>query len=153
MNIKEYELYSNIKFTERYKSLSESFRSENELIYTNEEVIKIIEELGYTAKFVKKNNFFKVEQIEFKIKFYLNISLKYSITELIIGATDLQKDNFITGGPFGALYKDLKYKEGQETVDGIMKPAFENYFQLKKILKIAFDIYEDFKRELVRVYE
>lgn len=152
MNKKEYELFSNIKFINRYENLSGGFRTENELNYTNEEVINIIEELGYKAKFVKKNNFFTVELIESNIKFYLNINLKYSIAELIIGATNLQSDNFIIGGPFGGLYKDLKYEEQQEIVDSIMKPAFENYFQLKEILKEALSIYHDFKQEVLKTY-
>lgn len=153
MNKKEYELFSKIKFTKRYERLSEDFRTENELDYTNEQVINIIEELGYKAKFVKRNNFFTVELIESNIKFYLNINLKYSIAELIIGATNLQSDTFITGGPFGGLYKDLKYEEQQEIIDSILKPAFENYSQLKEILEEALSIYHDFKQEILKYYK
>ncbi len=35
----------------------------------------------------------------------------------------------------------------------VKKPVFRNYGDLKEILKDAFSMYDDFKRELVLVYD
>lgn len=152
LNSKEYQIYKNIDFTNRYEKLSNDFQSEKELDFKTEDVLKIIRELGYQAKFIKKYNFYKVEEKIDGIKFYLNISLKYSIAELIIGATKIKTDQFITGDVFGGLYRDVKYAEGVDLQSGINLPSFSTYNDLDAILKEAFSIYEDFKKEVIKEY-
>lgn len=112
INSKEYQLYKNIDFANRYAVLSNSFQFEDRLDYSNDKVLSLIAKLGYKAKYIKNNNFFKIEEKINGYKFYLNICLKYSNTELIIGATEIEKDQFITGSVFGGLYNDIKYAEG-----------------------------------------
>lgn len=34
----------------------------------------------------------------------------------------------------------------------ILRPCFHSYDELKEIMKIAFEMYEDFKRELIPIY-
>lgn len=150
LNSKEYSVYKNIDFISRYEALSNSFQFEDRLDYANDKVLDLLNTLGYKAKYVKNNNFFKVEEKIGGIKFYLNICLKYSNSELIIGATDVVRDQFITGSVFGALYKDLKYAEGIDLDKNIKKPKFRTYEDLEAILKEAFSIYEDFKTELLK---
>ncbi|NTE04381.1 hypothetical protein G6M26_06110 [Agrobacterium tumefaciens] len=150
MNSKEYQLYKNIDFANRYAVLSNSFQFEDRLDYSNDKVLSLIAKLGYKAKYIKNNNFFKIEEKINGYKFYLNICLKYSNTELIIGATEIEKDQFITGSVFGGLYNDIKYAEGIDLEENIRDPKFRNYEDLQIILENAFGIYEDFKRELIK---
>lgn len=150
INSKEYQLYKNIDFANRYAVLSNSFQFEDRLDYSNDKVLSLIAKLGYKAKYIKNNNFFKIEEKINGYKFYLNICLKYSNTELIIGATEIEKDQFITGSVFGGLYNDIKYAEGIDLEENIRDPKFRNYEDLQIILENAFGIYEDFKRELIK---
>lgn len=146
---KEYDLYKKINFCDRYESLSNSYQFEERLEYTNNEVIQMISELGFKSKYVKIDNFFKIEEKGERVKFYLNICLKYSNVELIIGATDSKSNKFITGSVFGRLFRNIKYAEGIDILENIKKPKFRNYKDLREILQEAFSIYEDFKKELL----
>jgi hypothetical protein len=150
VNSKEYVVYKNIDFIKRYESLSTNYQFEDRLEYTNERVLDLIATLGYKVKYVKSNNFFKVEEKIEGIKFYLNICLKYSNAELIIGATEINTDQFITGDVFGRLYKLIKYADGIELENSIRDPKFRTYEDLQAILKEAFSIYEDFKKEILK---
>jgi hypothetical protein len=150
LNSKEYLVYKNIDFVKRYESLSKNFQFEDRLDYANDEVLSLITKLGYKAKYVKSDNFFKVEEKVNSIKFYLNVCLKYSNAELIIGATDIAKNQFITGDVFHGLHSDMKYAEGVELNGFVKKPKFRTYEDLEAILKEAFSIYEDFKTELLK---
>ncbi|MFN8438021.1 MAG: hypothetical protein U0V72_10290 [Cytophagales bacterium] len=150
LNSKEYLIYKNIDFVKRYEVLSNGFQFEDRLDYKNDEVLDLMAKLGYKAKYVKSNNFFKVEDKTNGIKFYLNICLKYSNAELIIGATDIKTDSFITGSVFSGLHRDLKYAEGIDLDSFIKMPKFRTYEDLELILKEGFSIYEDFKAELLK---
>jgi hypothetical protein len=79
--------------------------------------------------------------------------LKYGIVELIIGAVNTENDEFIIGGVFDGLYRNIKYAEGIVLDKNIRKPHFRNYDDLREILKEAFSIYEDFKKELLKQNE
>jgi len=151
---KDYILLNKINFDTRYKELSKKnqydITFEN---YSNEEVIKMMNMLGYTAKYFKNGNFFKIEEKLNDIIFYLNISLKYGLAEFIIGGTKAITKEFIYGGTFGNIFKDIKYFTNEETDQGVNKPSFRNYDDLKVILKEAFSIYEDFKSEIIKQKE
>lgn len=150
INSKEYQLYKNIDFVDRYEVLSKDFQFDDRLNYSNDEVLSLINSLGYKPKYVKSDDFFKIEVKHSGIKFYLNICLKFSNVELIIGATDVVKKKNITGSVFGRLYKLIKLAEGVDLEENVKKPKFRNYQDLEIILKEAFSIYEDFKKELMR---
>ncbi|WP_025694110.1 hypothetical protein [Paenibacillus durus] len=80
-------------------------------------------------------------------KFQFNISLKYGLVEFIWAVwknNDLQ-----TGLPWGMLKQLLDGRDDEK----VKKPVFRNYGDLKEILKDAFSMYDDFKRELVLVYD
>jgi hypothetical protein len=150
LNSKEYQIYKNIDFVKRFESLSKNFQYEDRLDYANDEVLNLIIKLGYKAKYIKSENFFKIEEKVNGIKFYLNTCLKYSNAELIIGATDISKDQFITGSVFSRLYKLIKFAEGVNLEENIKMPKFRTYEDLEAILKESFSIYEDFKAELLK---
>ena len=143
---KEYEIYKKISFVERYEKLSVKFQFEERLDYSKESVLDLIKKLGYTAKYVKKNNFFKIEEKKGIIKFYLNICLKYSNVELIIGATNIIEDKFLIGGVFVRICTEVNCYKGISLDENI-----RNYQDLEEILTEAFAIYEDFKTEVLKV--
>lgn len=74
-------------------------------------------------------------------KFYFHISLKYGMVELI---WYVDKGEEFYGGSVWSVMK--KILEGND--EQLMKPEFHTYEELKEILKEAFSMYEDFKREL-----
>lgn len=151
LTIKEYILLNKIKFDVRYKELSK--KNQFELTfenYSNEEIIKIIDNLGYKSKYYKSGNFFKIEEKISDVLFYLNISLKYGLTEFIIGGTKITTKQFIYGGTFGNIFKDMNYFIDKVENDTVSKPSFRNYDDLQIILKEALSIYEDFKYEFLK---
>jgi hypothetical protein len=135
-----------IDFVNRYKAISEkySFDSKESLEkYSIDEVIKIIESLGYTVKYVKSENFFKVLEKIPPYQFQFNIILKYGIVEFIWDVLR-NGERLQLGGPW-SLIKKLVTPDQDEIV---ILPVFRNYEDLKSILKEGFAMYEDFKSAL-----
>lgn len=64
----------------------------------------------------------------------------------------MEKDQLITGSVFGRLYRGIKYAEGVDLEKNIRDPKFRNYEDLEVILKEAFSIYSDFKKEVLKIY-
>lgn len=135
-----------ISFLDRYKALREKFPWTDESFegYSNVEVLRIIETFGYEVKYDKRDGFFGIKESMGRYDFRFNISCKYGVVELI---WDIVKEGerLTLGGPWG-LIGDLLLGEQCN----VKKPAFRNYDDLKEILKEAFSMYEDFKRESVK---
>ncbi|EKQ54368.1 MULTISPECIES: hypothetical protein [unclassified Clostridium] len=138
------EVLLKINFSERAKKLAGKHSIDSKDApenYDTEEVIKIFSELGYDAKFNKKENFFKVTEKLTQYRVQCHISVKYSYVEI---GWYLFKDNkFYEGDVWSAMKKALEGDDEQ-----LMKPEFHSYEELKEILAEAFEMYEDFKREL-----
>ncbi|GIJ97554.1 hypothetical protein CAPN001_21230 [Capnocytophaga stomatis] len=148
---KELEIFEKINLYERHKNLSKQYRYEDKLKnYSNDEAIKIVKELGYSAKYKKKENFFQVIETINEKKFYFHFSLKYGLVEIIMGMMDKNKRHII-GGAFSWLCKKIKITENEEIKDNVKYARFRNYEDLKNILKEYFLIYEDLKREVLKV--
>ncbi|ANV69995.1 hypothetical protein COD78_06420 [Bacillus cereus] len=143
------EVLEKINFVERYKALSEKFsNSENTFEnYENEKVFEVFETLGYKARYNKKADFFIVGEVKNKdsYAFRFNISLKYGVAELIWEAW--HNDEVRVGDPWDVFIRLLSNDMGKVPV-----LYFHSYDELKEIMKIAFEMYEDFKRELIPIY-
>ncbi|EEK60022.1 MULTISPECIES: hypothetical protein [Bacillus] len=143
------EVLEKINFVERYKALSERFsNSENTFEnYENEKVFEVFETLGYKARYNKKAGFFIVGEVKNKdsYAFRFNISLKYGVAELIWEAW--HNDEVRVGDPWDVFIRLLSNDMGKVPV-----LYFHSYDELKEIMKIAFEMYEDFKRELIPIY-
>ncbi|MCR6785327.1 MULTISPECIES: hypothetical protein [Bacillus cereus group] len=143
------EVLEKINFVERYKALSEKFsNSENTFEnYKNEKVFEVFETLGYKARYNKKADFFIVGEVKNKdsYAFRFNISLKYGVAELIWEAW--HNDEVRVGDPWDVFIRLLSNDMGKVPV-----LYFHSYDELKEIMKIAFEMYEDFKRELIPIY-
>ena len=149
---KELEIFEKIHLYERHSNISNQYRFEETFEnYSNDEVIKIVKELGYTAKYRKKENFFQIIETTSKIKFYFHFSLKYGLVEIIIYWEYKKNKDVWGGGDFAGLCKLIEISRGEEMEGYIRKPCFRNYEDLKNILREYFLIYEDLKTEVLKV--
>ncbi|MCU5379015.1 hypothetical protein OCA08_17945 [Bacillus cereus] len=143
------EVLEKIDFVERYKSLSEKFPDRTNTFenYENEKVIVVFESLGYKARFMKKENFLIVGEVKNKdfYTFRFNISLKYGLVEFIWSAR-------YNGEVRVRNSWDMFIKVLSNGSDRLPAVCFHSYDELKEIMKIAFEMYEDFKRELIPIY-
>ncbi|HHB2170681.1 TPA: hypothetical protein ACOQ6R_004888, partial [Bacillus cereus] len=77
--------------------------------------------------------------------FRFNISLKYGLVEFIWSAR--YNGEVRVGNSWDMFVKVLS--NGSERLPAV---CFHSYDELKEIMKIAFEMYEDFKRELIPIY-
>ncbi|ARX68490.1 TPA: hypothetical protein ROY30_003156 [Bacillus cereus] len=143
------EVLEKIDFIQRYKALSKQFPDRENTFenYENEKAIEVFESLGYKARFMKKENFFIVGEVKNKdfYTFRFNISLKYGLVEFIWSAR--YNGEVRVGNSWDMFVKVLS--NGSERLPAV---CFHSYDELKEIMKIAFEMYEDFKRELIPIY-
>lgn len=138
-----------IQFINRYESLSNAFSAERtppskRLIYIDgEEVMEMIQKMGYTPEFDSKEKFFKIleEHID-KYTFGVHIILQDGMVDIVWIVKE--KAELILGAPWGTYSRRLINSSYR-----IKKPVFGTYEDLEEILKIAFLMYEDFKSVLV----
>ena len=148
---KELEIFEKINLYERHSNISNQYRFEETFEnYSNDEVIKIVKELGYTAKYRKKENFFQIIETINEMRFYFHFSLKYGLVEIIMGMMDKNKKNII-GGLVPNICKKIEIVKNEEKKGDIKKARFRNYEDLKNILREYFLIYEDLKTEVLKV--
>ena len=143
------EVLNNIHFAERYQALrtqydfdaKESFKN-----YDNQYVLKMLQEIGYTAaKYRKRENFFQAKKRSNIYEFRYHIRIKYGVAKLMWYA---MKDNkYYEGDTFTTLEHELLNLE-----NGNRLPKFRNYEDLHGILTIAFQICEDMTAEFLKVY-
>ncbi|EJS45719.1 hypothetical protein ICG_05954 [Bacillus cereus BAG1X1-3] len=143
------EVLEKIDFVERYKALAEKFSNRDNLFsnYENKKAIEVFESLGYKARYMKKEDFFIVGEVKNKAiyTFRFNISLKYGVVELIWEAC--HNGEVRAGEPWDIFIRLLS--NDTEKVPVIY---FHSYDELNDIMKIAFEMYEDFKQELIPIY-
>ena len=149
---KELEIFEKINLYERHSNISNQYRFEETFEnYSNEKVIEIVKELGYSAKYKKKENFFQIIETTNKLKFYFHFSLKYGLVEIIMYWECINNKDIWGGGDFAGLCKLIEISRGEEKEGYIRKPCFRNYEDLKNILREYFLIYEDLKTEVLKV--
>jgi len=152
-----------IDFINKYKSLCSKYNNCDDSFETYEvaEVVEIIKNFGYDkVKYYKSENFFKVDEIIKKDLYEIsfNISLKYGLCE------------FIWGDPWDRLVELLIAPCGVTPASGEWEcrhctectfrmdsqddnmVAFRSYDELREILGVAFEMYEDYKREMIALH-
>ena len=148
---KELEIFEKINLYERHSNISNQYRYEDKLKdYSSDETIRIVKELGYLAKYRKREKFFQIIETINEMKFYFHFSLEYGMVEIIMGMMNKNKKHII-GGAFSWLCKKIKVTENEEIKDNVKYARFRNYEDLKNILRAYFLIYEDFKTEVLKV--
>ena len=149
---KDLEIFEKINLYERHSNISNQYRFEETFEnYSNEKVIEIVKELGYTAKYRKKENFFQIIEITNKLKFYFHFSLKYGLVEVIMYWECINNKDIWGGGTFAGICKKIEIAKNEEKEGYIKDARFRNYEDLKNILREYFLIYEDFKTEVLKV--
>ena len=149
---KELEIFEKINLYKRHYTLSVQNNYESTFEnYSNEKVIEIVKELGYTAKYRKKENFFQIIETTNKLKFYFHFSLKYGMVEVIIFWEYENNKDLSGGGLLSVVCKLIEIAKNEEKEGYIKKARFRNYEDLKNILREYFLIYEDLKTEVLKV--
>lgn len=138
-----------IDFVNRYNELSKKFSinrtpSSNRLIYIDgEEVMEIIQGLGYLPQFDSKEKYYKIKEEKLgKFNLGVHIILQSGMVDLVWIVQE--NGELLLGAPWGTYSRrliDVNYR--------IKKPIFGTYEDLEEILKIAFEMYEDFKKALI----
>ena len=149
---KELEIFEKINLYDRYRDINNLYRFEETFEnYSNDEVIKIVKELGYTAKYRKKENFFQIIETINEMRFYFHFSLKYGLVEIIMYWECINNKDIWGGGTFAGICKKIEIAKNEEKEGYIKKARFRNYEDLKNILREYFLIYEDLKTEVLKV--
>ena len=149
---KDLEIYEKINLYDRYRDINNLYRFEETFEnYSNDEVIKIVKELGYSAKYRKKEKFFQIIETIDGIKFYFHFSLEYGMVEVIIFWEYENNKDLSGGGLLSVVCKLIEIAKNEEKEGYIKKARFRNYEDLKNILREYFLIYEDLKTEVLKV--
>ena len=147
---KELEIFEKINLYERHSNISNQYRFEETFEnYSNDEVIEIVKELGYSAKYRKKEKFFQIIETTNKLKFYFHFSLKYGLVEIIMYWECINNKDIWGGGTFAGICKKIEIAKNEEKEGYIKDACFRNYEDLKNILREYFLIYEDLKISLI----
>ena len=147
---KELEIFEKINLYKRHSNISNQYRFEETFEnYSNDEVIKIVKELGYSAKYRKKEKFFQIIETIDGIKFYFHFSLEYGMVEVIIFWEYENNKDLSGGGLLSVVCKLIEIAKNEEKEGYIKKARFRNYEDLKNILREYFLIYEDLKISLI----
>lgn len=150
LNSKIKEALIKIDFIKRYEGLSNKFNAErtpsnNRLVYIDgEEVMDIIQELGYYTLFDNKEKFYKIKEERIgNYTFGTHIILQGGMVDLVWVVRE--NGELLLGAPWGTYSRRLNKDSFR-----IKKPIFGTYEDLEEIFKITFKMYEDFKRVLTR---
>ena len=147
---KELEIFEKINLYDRYRDINNLYRFEETFEnYSNDEVIKIVKELGYSAKYKKKENFFQIIETINEMRFYFHFSLKYGLVEIIMYWECINNKDIWGGGTFAGICKKIEIAKNEEKEGYIKDARFRNYEDLKNILREYFLIYEDLKISLI----
>ena len=147
---KELEIFEKINLYDRYRDINNLYRFEETFEnYSNDEVIKIVKELGYTAKYRKKENFFQIIETINEMRFYFHFSLEYGMVEVIIFWEYENNKDLSGGGLLSVVCKLIEIAKNEEKEGYIKDACFRNYEDLKNILREYFLIYEDLKISLI----
>ena len=149
---KELEIFEKINLYERHSNISNQYRFEDKLKdYSNDKTIEIVKELGYSAKYRKKEKFFQIIETINEMKFYFHFSLKYGLVEVIMYWECINNKDKWGGGTFAGICKKIEIAKNEEKEGYIKDARFRNYEDLKNILREYFLIYEDLKTEVLKV--
>ena len=149
---KELEIFEKINLYKRHSNISNQYRFEETFEnYSNEKVIEIVKELGYSAKYKKKENFFQIIETINEMRFYFHFSLEYGMVEVIIFWEYENNKDLSGGGLLSVVCKLIEIAKNEEKEGYIKDARFRNYEDLKNILREYFLIYEDLKTEVLKV--
>ena len=142
-----------INFVERYENISKKYNRERtskgqELDYFDGDfLMEIVELLGYKAQYDKRERFFHIDLEEIgPFRFGFHFSFERGRLELIWVIYEGNKA--IMGSPFASYAKWLIARDYI-----ILDPVISDYVDFRDVMKIAFDMYEEFKQAFLKANE
>ena len=140
-----------INFVERYEKLSTYYSQKRtpkgqELDYFDGDfLMEIVELLGYKAQYDKRKRFFHIDLEEIgNFRFGFHFAFERGRLELIWVIYEGNKA--IMGSPFASYAKWLISRDYI-----ILKSVISSYDDFEQVMKISFDMYEDFKQAFLKV--
>ena len=142
-----------INFVERYEKLSTYYSQKRtpkgqELDYFDGDfLMEIVELLGYKVQYDKRERFFHIDLEEIgNFRFGFHFAFERGRLELIWVIYEGNKA--IMGSPFASYAKWLISRDYI-----ILDPVISDYVDFRDVMKIAFDMYEDFKQAFLKADE
>ena len=142
-----------INFVERYEKLSTYYSQKRtpkgqELDYFDGDfLMEIVELLGYKVQYDKRERFFHIDLEEIgPFRFGFHFSFERGRLELIWVIYEGNKA--IMGSPFASYAKWLIARDYI-----ILDPVISDYVDFRDVMKIAFDMYEEFKQAFLKANE
>ena len=139
-----------INFVERYEKLSTYYSQKRtpkgqELDYFDGDfLMEIVELLGYKAQYDKRERFFHIDLEEIgNFRFGFHFAFERGRLELIWVIYEGNKA--IMGSPFASYAKWLISRDYI-----ILDPVISDYVDYRDVMKIAFEMYEDFKQAFLK---
>lgn len=140
-----------INFVERYGNISKKYNRERtpkgqELDYFDGDfLMEIVELLGYKVRYDKRERFFYIDLEGIgHFRFGFHFALEYGRLELIWVA--YEGDKVVLGSPW------TRYPRLMIARDYIIKqPIISDYVDFRDVMKIAFEMYEDFKQAFLKI--
>ena len=139
-----------INFVERYEKLSTYYSQKRtpkgqELDYFDGDfLMEIVELLGYKVRYDKRERFFHIDLEEIgHFRFGFHFAFERGRLELIW--VIYEGDKAIMGSPFASYAKWLISRHYI-----ILDPVISDYVDFRDVMKIAFDMYEDFKQAFLK---
>ncbi|MFS9449627.1 hypothetical protein QM360_05330 [Streptococcus cristatus] len=139
-----------INFVERYEKLSTYYSQKRtpkgqELDYFDGDfLMEIVELLGYKVRYDKRERFFHIDLEEIgHFRFGFHFAFERGRLELIW--VIYEGDKAIMGSPFASYAKWLISRDYI-----ILDPVISDYVDFRDVMKIAFDMYEDFKQAFLK---
>ena len=139
-----------INFVERYEKLSTYYSQKRtpkgqELDYFDGDfLMEIVELLGYKVQYDKRERFFHIDLEEIgNFRFGFHFAFERGRLELIWVIYEGNKA--IMGSPFASYAKWLISRDYI-----ILDPVISDYVDFRDVMKIAFDMYEDFKQAFLK---
>ena len=140
----------NINFIEKYENISKKYSRERtpkgqELDYFDGDfLMEIVELLGYKVQYDKRERFFHIDLEETgNFRFGFHFAFERGRLELIW--VIYEGDKAIMGSPFASYAKWLISRDYI-----ILDPVISDYVDFRDAMKIAFDMYEDFKQAFLK---
>ncbi|KXT70274.1 hypothetical protein SGODD07_01570 [Streptococcus gordonii] len=140
-----------INFVERYKKISKKYSRERtpegeELAYFDGDLLmEIVESLGYTVKYDKRERFFHID-LETVDNFRFGFHFMFRSGRLELIWVVYEGDKVLLGSPW------TRYPRLMISRDYIIKPPIiSDYDDFEDVMKIAFEMYEDFKQAFLKI--
>lgn len=139
-----------IGFTQRYQAICAKHNDFDNSMSGNqkEQYDRILNQLGYKAKYFKKETFYRIVSINGDYEFTLQLVLKDGIVESMLNVKK-GENYFSPYGRFDFIPQKMNVEFDRKLYN---LPKYKSLEELEEILKEIFSIFEDIKKELMNQY-